>query len=101
MVAVHIIFTIDEDLHGVNLNCMHVNKTKEITAEDLRAISMAAQIQFMKNLNDEKAAVRDAVFMNMMYLGYMSQEEFHKKPPLPTAEQIKETMAAAQKEAVN
>lgn len=68
----------DGETGVTRLNSMIRSETKAIGVLFMGRAQQAAQMQLIKNINDEKIQVLNVVFMSISYLGLQTDEEFHK-----------------------
>lgn len=69
-----------ENVHSIRVNGVLVNADREIPVRMLGKAQQILQLNFHQRMQDENIEVLDVVLTNFIYLGYMTQEEFHKAP---------------------
>lgn len=69
--------------HAVMVNTVVLTDTDTIPTRALAQIQQGAQMQLFKKLGEEtfaKTKVLDVITLNIVNLGYMTEEEFHAAP---------------------
>lgn len=71
-----------DTISAVRMNGVIAEPEKEITQRQLAKAQQIIQLNFHRKIEEESNNVNvlDCVLMNFIYLGYMTQEEFFKKP---------------------
>ena len=83
LVVGEIVYTVKDtdNIHALRLNAVILGDTDDtIPARVIGAAQQALQMQFHQRMDDPSVTVRDVVIMGMLYLGFMTQEEFQKVP---------------------
>jgi hypothetical protein len=86
MVAAQILFTLKEGeqtaINTATVNAVVTHDKDVVPARLLGKAQQAAQMQFIKKLGEEapNVQVADVVVLNLMNLGYMSDDEFAAAP---------------------
>ena len=81
LVAGEIVFTDEEEkVNAIRLNGVTVMKDLEVNTRELGRAQQILQVNFAQRMGEIPYKVHDVVLTSFIYLGKMSQEEFHKTP---------------------
>lgn len=69
-----------EEIHAIRMNAIITGSTASIPVRALGKAQQALQVQFYERMQTPEIEVRDVVITNMVYMGYMTKEEFEKPP---------------------
>ena len=69
-----------EDIAAIRVNGIMMDPEKELPVRLLGKAQQILQLNFHQRMQNQNIEVLDVVLMNFVYLGQMTQEEFHKAP---------------------
>lgn len=69
-----------EEIAALRINGIMMDPERDLPVRLLGKAQQILQLNFHQRMGDQNLEVLDVVLMNFVYLGQMTQEEFHKTP---------------------
>lgn len=70
-----------EEVNGIRANGILITDDTNIGVSAIGKAQQVLQMNFFKKMGDSSLTIVDVIVMNLMYLGFMTEEEFKKTPP--------------------
>ena len=70
----------NEAIASIRMNGVLIDPNKDIPVRLLGKAQQILQMNFYQRMQEQPVKVLDVVLMNFLYLGLMTQEEFHQPP---------------------